>query len=167
MVKYTQDIYMAKIISIFYIIYLNIEIISSTTQCYVCKDQDNNEDKCIKTREYCQNQTHNACRTTVKMGVVPYWSALPKYQYYISKQCDTIDNCQNLNMIHYGGYDPERHQAVKKCTYQKFNDWECVDCCIGELCNYYVVLSGSKEKVSLLFIIVGAILSIFKIFGSY
>ena len=67
--------------------------------------------------------------------VVPAeWSARGDRTYFISKDCDTMTGC-------------ERRQSslASACSRDWYNDWACVDCCTGDLCNYYVTVKLSFQ----------------------
>ena len=62
--------------------------------------------------------------------VPPYWTPRGDRIYFISKDCDTQQGC-------------ERRQAATRtaCKRDWYLDWACVECCTGDLCNYYVTVS--------------------------
>ncbi len=56
-------------------------------------------------------------------------------RYYISKGCDTQSGC-----------DKRRAATHTVCSKDYYRDWACVECCVGDLCNYYVAhVSGACE----------------------
>lgn len=76
-------------------------------ECYVCENQENNNEKCIKTVKTC-SLDDNSCMTIVRWGSkcliisfliffqiiflisiqgTPYWDPTGQKQFYISKQC--------------------------------------------------------------------------------
>jgi hypothetical protein len=61
---------------------------------------------------------------------MPYWQAGADKQFYISKSCATEAKCK---------------RAVKKtlesCTHIWYEDWKCAECCAGDRCNYYLIVS--------------------------
>lgn len=60
----------------------------------------------------------------------PYWDFTGKKQFYISKKCATELDCKN-----------SIHAVSKRCDRIWYNDWECVECCHGDRCNYFVTVS--------------------------
>nr|CDS29332.2 oligomeric golgi complex subunit 7 [Hymenolepis microstoma] len=51
----------------------------------------------------------------------------------VAGACSTAASCE-----------AERKLAGPKCMREWYMDWRCVECCQGELCNYYATLSSSK-----------------------
>jgi len=107
-------------------------------ECFTCENQDSNRDKCIKTTKQCE-QFQDSCTTYVRWGVPPYWTPRGDRIYFISKDCDTQQGC-------------ERRQAATRtaCKRDWYLDWACVECCTGDLCNYYVTLDGHSVRPSIL-----------------
>lgn len=60
----------------------------------------------------------------------PYWDFTGKKQFYISKKCATDHECKE-----------SIHSVSKRCDRIWYNDWECVECCHGDRCNYFVTVS--------------------------
>ncbi|ERL83873.1 hypothetical protein D910_01143 [Dendroctonus ponderosae] len=51
-------------------------------------------------------------------------------QYYISKRCATKDKCERY-----------RSSNMGSCTHIWYEDWKCSECCKGDRCNYYIIVS--------------------------
>ncbi|XP_076313295.1 coiled [Tachypleus tridentatus] len=115
-------------------------------ECYVCTNQENNEDKCVKTIKTCE-PVEERCLSEIKWGSTPYWAPSGEKQFYITKRCATGNVCEEY----------ERNVS-KRCDKIWYNDWECVECCHGDRCNYYVTLAGVFEKGSLLIVTISAAL---------
>lgn len=60
----------------------------------------------------------------------PYWSQGAKKQYYISKRCASKKTCERT-----------RRGYMGTCTHIWYQDWKCAECCAGDRCNYYVIVS--------------------------
>ena len=60
----------------------------------------------------------------------PYWSQGAKKQFYVSKRCATKKECERI-----------KRSNMDDCTYIWYQDWKCSDCCQGDKCNYYVIVS--------------------------
>lgn len=104
---------------------------ASALECYVCKNQEDNNEKCTKTIKTCEfNQ--DVCLTEIKWGSTPYWSQGAKKQYYISKRCSNRTECATT-----------RQHYMPLCTHIWYQDWICSDCCQGDRCNYYIIVSIS------------------------
>ncbi|KAI7688064.1 hypothetical protein SSS_10643 [Sarcoptes scabiei] len=104
-------------------------------ECYVCENQENNNEKCIKTVKTC-SLDDNSCMTIVRWGSTPYWDPTGQKQFYISKQCSNTSQC-----------DAMKERTSSRCDRIWYNDWECVECCTGDRCNYFITL-GSSSLVS-------------------
>ncbi|KAI1293853.1 hypothetical protein HDE_06448 [Halotydeus destructor] len=117
-------------------------------ECYVCKNQEDNRDKCVETVKTCDIE-EDRCLTEVRWGGTPYWAPSGEKQYYISKRCASSMNCS-----------AERSALSKRCDRIWFNDWECVECCHGDRCNYYVTLAGHVELPNLFFMCLSTLLTI-------
>ena len=99
--------------------------------CYVCRNQEDNKGKCVRTVKTC-DVGQDQCLTEVRWGGMPYWAPTGEKQYYISKRCASKENCTG-----------DRERVATRCERIWFNDWECVDCCHGDRCNFYVTLGTS------------------------
>lgn len=98
-------------------------------ECYVCENQEDNIEKCVKTIKTCEfNQ--DVCLTEIKWGSTPYWSQGAQKQYYVSKRCSNKTEC---------AWTRQRYMPV--CTHIWYEDWVCSDCCQGDRCNYYIIVS--------------------------
>ena len=62
--------------------------------------------------------------------VPPYWTPRGDRIYYISKDCDTMKGC-----------DRRKAATATHCKRDWYNDWACVECCSGDLCNFFVTVS--------------------------
>lgn len=60
----------------------------------------------------------------------PYWSQGAKKQFYVSKSCSTKKECERI-----------QRNNMPDCTHIWYQDWKCSDCCQGDRCNYYVIVS--------------------------
>lgn len=101
-------------------------------ECYVCENQEDNNEKCVKTIKTCEHN-QDVCLTEIRWGSTPYWSQGAKKQYYVSKRCSNKTECA-LTRQHY----------MPLCTHIWYQDWVCSDCCQGDRCNYYVIVSNFK-----------------------
>ncbi|XP_049866670.1 uncharacterized protein LOC126367280 [Pectinophora gossypiella] len=109
-------------------------------ECYVCENQEDNNEKCVKTIKTCE-YNQDVCLTEIKWGSTPYWSQGAQKQYYVSKRCSNKTECALT-----------RQRNMPLCTHIWYQDWVCSDCCQGDRCNYYII-SGSitvQSSVSLL-----------------
>ncbi|KAI8435154.1 hypothetical protein MSG28_003528 [Choristoneura fumiferana] len=113
-------------------------------ECYVCDNQEDNNEKCVKTIMTCKDY-QDVCLTKIKWGSPPYWSQGAKKQYYISKACSSKTECAAT-----------RQRYMPTCTHIWYQDWECSDCCQGDRCNYYII-SGSENIKPIYPLLVGAL----------
>lgn len=103
----------------------------------MCKNQEDNKGKCVKTVKTCE-PGQDQCMTSVRWGGMPYWAPSGEKQYYISKHCATKEACSS-----------ERHRLSTRCERIWYNDWDCVECCHGDRCNYYVTLAAGHLSPTL------------------
>ncbi|BET00120.1 Hypothetical protein NTJ_12936 [Nesidiocoris tenuis] len=120
-------------------------------ECYVCKDQDGNNGKCLHTIMTCQAE-EDQCMTEIKWGTMPYWQAGAKKQFYISKKCATKKMCEKT-----------MKKTLPYCTHVWYEDWRCSECCGGDRCNYFIISGSPKAPAALFPILCG--LGIVRLFG--
>ena len=63
--------------------------------------------------------------------VPPYWTSNGDRIHYISKDCSHRQTCL-----------ANKEKLGIRCKRDWYNDWECIDCCSGDLCNYYATVGG-------------------------
>jgi hypothetical protein len=107
-------------------------------ECYTCTQQDINKEKCIKTTKQCE-QYQDACVSEIRWAIPPYWTPRGNRINYLSKNCETSSNCA-----------ARRLAAQDGCVRDWYLDWYCVECCQGDLCNYYATLGSSRLRLPLL-----------------
>lgn len=107
-------------------------------ECYVCLGQRTNKDKCIKTTIQCE-QEQDACKTQIRWQQPRFWQRVSERYHNISKSCETKASC-----------DAEAAAKGFKCMRDWYRDWDCVECCQGDRCNYYATLGGSQTQLSFL-----------------
>ncbi|VVC92458.1 uncharacterized protein LOC126966555 [Leptidea sinapis] len=117
-------------------------------ECYVCENQEDNTEKCVKTIATCE-YNQDVCLTEIRWGSTPYWSQGAKKQYYVSKRCSNKSECAIT-----------RQQNMPLCTHIWYLDWKCSDCCRGDRCNYYIISGESARKPAIL-IVLGSAITIF------
>jgi len=62
--------------------------------------------------------------------VAPYWTERGERYHRISKGCDS----------QYGCYQRKEALDGQTCERSAYHDWSCVECCTGDLCNYFVTV---------------------------
>jgi len=113
-------------------------------ECYACAMQETNTDKCIKTTKQCEEH-QDRCMSTLAWGAPPKWMPYGHRVYYVSKECETAYNCDVL-----------RSEGRNKCKRDWYRDWQCFECCTGDLCNYYVTLGANRsQSTSLVTVVAG------------
>ncbi|KAK7874261.1 hypothetical protein R5R35_006296 [Gryllus longicercus] len=117
---------------------LNLINFGNGLECYVCDRQEDNKGKCLQTIKTCE-QEEDVCLSEIAWGSTPYWSHHAEKQYYISKRCAKKEVCERT-----------RSKLMPYCTHIWYEDWKCSECCQGDRCNYYVILSGSLAKSSMM-----------------
>ncbi|CAF1231747.1 unnamed protein product [Rotaria sp. Silwood1] len=128
-------------ICISFLLIFNFLSVTNGLECYVCEQQEGNDDKCIKTVRMCQRY-EDTCATLILYTTPHEWTPRLERRHYISKGCDTRDACTRLL---YG--------LASICTRNWYEDWACVECCQGDRCNRYVVLGSNNLHSSLILLI--------------
>ncbi|XP_011501235.1 PREDICTED: phospholipase A2 inhibitor and Ly6/PLAUR domain-containing protein [Ceratosolen solmsi marchali] len=110
---------------------LGVSILSTSNalECYVCKNQEGNIEKCLNTIKTCE-QGEDTCLSEIKWGSTPYWNQGAKKQFYISKRCSTKRECERI-----------RRTNMPDCSHIWYQDWQCSECCQGDRCNYYIIVN--------------------------
>ncbi|XP_071451040.1 UPAR/Ly6 domain-containing protein cold [Hetaerina americana] len=114
-------------------------------ECYVCANQSDNSEKCLKTIKTCEHD-QDMCLTEVRWGTEPYWSQGADKQYYISKTCANNETCERVI-----------RKTLPYCTHIWYEDWKCAECCRGDRCNYYVILGASYLSSSWTALVLGCV----------
>ncbi|KAH8328937.1 hypothetical protein KR074_000138 [Drosophila pseudoananassae] len=107
----------------------------SGLECYVCSNQTGNTEKCLNTIKTCESY-ENTCGTEIRWGSQPYFSEGALKQYYVSKRCMTKEQCQSKR---------KRYMQLY-CTHIWYEDWACNECCQGDRCNYFVIVSKTNHN---------------------
>ncbi|KAK3082713.1 hypothetical protein FSP39_003330 [Pinctada imbricata] len=111
-------------------------LISYSLECYVCNGQFDNRDKCIKTTIQCKKE-QDACRSQIRWQQPNFWQPRSNRYFNISKACDSKDNCER-DSVNLG----------IRCMRNHWRDWECVECCQGDRCNFYTTMGSSTIQLS-------------------
>lgn len=128
------------IISIFLIFISN----TFALECYVCNEQEENNDKCSKTVKQC-NETEDTCASYIFWTSPVEMTPRGERRFFLTKTCETSANCQKM-----------MYAFTPICTRNWYDDWSCVECCKGDRCNKYVILgaTGLSSSIKLLIIMV-------------
>jgi len=118
--------------------------VAYSLECYSCTNQDSNKEKCIKTSKQC-TQYQDSCVSYIRWAIPPYWTPRGNRIHFVSKDCDTQVNCAKKQL-----------GIAQSCVRDWYLDWACVECCTGDLCNYYVTLGSSRIHVSMWTIAIAA-----------
>ena len=65
------------------------------------------------------------------------WPFMTFRMHYVFKGCDTQRQCES-----------RQHAMMPQCKRDWYDDWSCMECCSGDLCNYYVTLTASALTAS-------------------
>lgn len=110
---------------------LGITVSVDCLMCYTCRNEHRNLlGKCTKERIECEPY-QDTCSTLVSFYAEENRPRSNRRQY-ISKGCDTWAGCFQRRRI-----------VDEYCDRKSDKDWSCVECCKGDLCNYYVKLNSS------------------------
>lgn len=136
--------------------------LASALECYVCGNQSDNTQKCLNTIKTCEPD-EDVCKTEIRwgnllgistsvlklnklysvvVGSTPYWDFGAPKQFYVSKSCATKKKCQAI-----------RSKYMPYCTHIWYEDWSCSECCLGDRCNYYVIVSSSLNYLIVIIVI--------------
>jgi hypothetical protein len=89
-----------------------------------------------------KTETLAHCKISFAITGTPYWSQGAQKQYYVSKRCSAKDACVKT-----------RNRYMRYCTHIWYEDWKCSECCQGDRCNYYVIVSIGSEVGLVLYIL--------------
>jgi lymphocyte antigen 6 complex protein len=134
------------LISILILVISNGYLVHSL-ECYVCSGQPGNKDKCVKTSKQCYKD-EDVCMSHIYWTIPPYWQPMGLRVHMIWKDCATKAAC----------YAAKARDA-SRCRREWYLDWYCTECCVGDLCNYYVTMGAGSLSVSKLLIALVASLS--------
>lgn len=82
-------------------------------------------------RYHIQHLIHcNACEFHYIFIEPRFWQRVSERYHNISKSCETKARC-----------DAEAAEKGFKCMRDWYRDWDCVECCQGDRCNYYATVS--------------------------
>lgn len=104
-------------------------------ECYVCANQTGNTEKCLNTIKTCE-PGEDVCLTEIRWGSHPYFTLGALKQFYVSKRCSTKTLCSKI-----------RRKYMPYCTHIWYEDWTCSECCQGDRCNYYVIVSVCNSLI--------------------
>ncbi|XP_071112135.1 UPAR/Ly6 domain-containing protein cold-like [Haliotis cracherodii] len=109
---------------------------SLALECYVCENQGDNRDKCVKTTIQCR-ENQDTCMTRVHWHAPEFWTPRSVKIHHVYKSCNSSNFCAM-----------EQRRLGLTCMRDWYRDWECVECCQGDRCNYYTTLDASSIKAS-------------------
>lgn len=109
--------------------------------CYVCDKEEWNWGTCTTKIQECA-MFQDACTSYVAFHIPLVFYARGERIHQISKGCDTQLGCETRQ----AGLDQST------CSRTPYADWSCVECCRGDLCNYYITLGAGTMKMSMMMI---------------
>jgi hypothetical protein len=109
--------------------------------------------KCGASIQPC-NYGEDACMTEIRWGSTPYWSQGSDKQYYVTKTCSNSTECEN-----------RRKSTLQRCHRIWYEDWECVECCKGDRCNFYVTMGSSSVAATFGVMVLGVVAVLFVPWG--
>lgn len=110
-------------------------------ECYVCQNQPDNRDKCVKTTVQCE-ESQDTCLTHIEWRAPDFWTPRSEKIHYVHKQCHSSKYCSDM-----------QREVGMKCMRDWYRDWECYECCQGDRCNFYVTLGSSAVIPSIIILI--------------
>ncbi|BFZ15371.1 hypothetical protein BsWGS_18410 [Bradybaena similaris] len=100
-------------------------------ECYVCHNQPDNKDKCVKTSVQCEEE-QDTCMTHIEWRAPVFWTPRSEKIHYVHKSCNSSSYCAS-----------QQREVGIKCMRDWYRDWACYECCQGDRCNFYVTLGVS------------------------
>lgn len=131
--------------NLFLISFAAVISVGLALECYSCTNQDSNREKCVKTSKQCE-QYQDSCMSYVRWAIPPYWTPRGNRIHFVSKDCDTQVNCAKRQLA-----------MASSCVRDWYLDWACIECCTGDLCNYYVTLGSSRLQVTIYTVLVACV----------
>ncbi|CAF2871876.1 unnamed protein product [Rotaria sp. Silwood2] len=128
-----------SIVLFLFVVFISFHSVNGL-ECYVCEQQEGNNDKCIKTVRMCARE-EDACASLILWTTPHEWTPRAERRHYISKGCDKHEGCTRLL---YG--------LASICTRNWYEDWACAECCQGDRCNRYVVVCILTNIITLMMI---------------
>jgi len=118
----------------------------SSLSCYVCDKEGWNWGSCTGTFTKCL-PFQDSCTSYVSFSLPLHYAPRSERYHSISKGCDTQLGCQT------------RQNALDQSTCQRssYSDWSCVECCTGDLCNYYITLGAGSAHISFAMIVLAVL----------
>jgi len=126
---------------------------ASSLSCYTCEGDYWNWGSCTINFKQCA-PFQDACASYTTYGLPVHFYARPERYNSISKGCDTMSACLT------------RQAALDSstCFRSSYSDWACVECCTGDLCNYYITLGAGVKNISLACILLAVLAQFFFLF---
>ncbi|CAG5130764.1 unnamed protein product [Candidula unifasciata] len=100
-------------------------------ECYVCHNQPDNKDKCVKTSVQCEEE-QDTCMTHIEWRAPDFWTPRSEKIHYVHKSCNSSSYCAS-----------RQREVGIACMRDWYRDWQCYECCQGDRCNFYVTLGVS------------------------
>uniref|UniRef100_A0A0B6Y8B9 UPAR/Ly6 domain-containing protein n=1 Tax=Arion vulgaris TaxID=1028688 RepID=A0A0B6Y8B9_9EUPU len=118
-------------------------------ECYVCQNQPDNKDKCVKTSVQCR-EDQDTCMTFIEWKAPTFWTPRSEKIQFVHKSCNSSSYCAD-----------QQRAAGLRCMRDWYKDWYCYECCQGDRCNFYVTLgvSGLLPSVTILAVSLAVVLT--------
>ncbi|KAK3771212.1 hypothetical protein RRG08_053355 [Elysia crispata] len=127
------------------LVFLSLVSTGLSLECYVCQNQPDNKDKCVKTSVQCR-ETQDTCQTHIEWRAPDFWTPRSEKIHYVHKSCTTATACSE-----------GQRKVGLKCMRDWYRDWECYECCQGDRCNFYVTLGASGVLPSIITLVVSSV----------
>ncbi|ESO86288.1 hypothetical protein LOTGIDRAFT_220799 [Lottia gigantea] len=118
-------------------------------ECYVCENQPDNRDKCVKTTIQCREE-EDTCLTRITWRGPPFWTPRSEKMHHVAKSCVGNEFCSGQQKV-----------LGLRSMRDWYKDWEAVECCQGDRCNYYVTLGSSNMKYSITVLALSVMVTLF------
>jgi len=117
------------------VVFFSLVTTASAVSCYVCDKEGWNWGACTINFVQCA-PFQDACTSYTAYHLPPKYNPRGERYHSISKGCDTQQGCMR------------RQEALDEstCSRTAYADWSCVECCTGDLCNYYITLGAGALR---------------------
>jgi len=115
----------------------------SSLSCYTCNHEGWNWGACTVSFVQCA-PFQDACASYTSYHLPLRYDPRAERYHSISKGCDTQQGCAR------------RQDALDQstCSRTSYADWSCVECCVGDLCNYYITLNARSVQGSVIVVLI-------------
>jgi len=120
----------------------------TSLSCYVCDNEGWNWGGCTRSFVQCK-PFQDSCASYASFALPIQYAPRSERWLSISKGCDTQSGCAAR----------QNALAQSTCMRSSYADWSCVECCTGDLCNYYVTLGAGLPRISFVCLLLAIVIN--------